>query len=469
MLRTARRMARRIAGVDRVGALLWRWVPARLVFSPEFLEWYHFLAKSEWWDEQRLKEYQWANIEDLLRHASENIPYYRDLFRELGASPRDFASFQDFSRFPILTKEILRERAEEFIPIGCQRSEFVFFTTGGSTGEPLGFYKDATQVERERAFMFNQWRRVGFLPRSSRVVLRGEVLPGGAMFHYEPQNNSHLFSSYRLNRDTAERYVRHIDRLKPDFLHVYPSVLWLMTSLMDELGLSVLHHPRGILCGSEPMYPFQRQAFERSFGCKAYSWLGMGEGVVLGGECEVSSDFHLFCEYSYVELVDEQGEIIMEPGIRGEIVGTKFHTEATPLVRYRTGDVGEWADPGPCQCGRQYPRLRRVEGRVQEYVYTKGGERFPIGPAIFGIHDNLWKDLRRLQFVQEQPGALILKAEKRGNPDMQRLKQDLSELFGRRFGDSVDLEVVFTGDIERTPAGKHRFLLQQLDGPRGRT
>jgi phenylacetate-CoA ligase len=62
---------------------------------------------------------------------------------------------------------------------------------------------------------------------------------------------------------------------------------------------------------------------------------------------------HLTTDYSHVELVD------------GFVVGTTYHNEAMPLVRYRLSDQTTFV-PGQCSCGRPFPLIEPVTGKSQD-------------------------------------------------------------------------------------------------------
>jgi phenylacetate-CoA ligase len=59
------------------------------------------------------------------------------------------------------------------------------------------------------------------------------------------------------------------------------------------------------------------------------------------------------------------------PGELGELVITDLRNRASPLIRYRIGDVGRYFT-GPCACGFE-GLLFSVDGRLEETVVTRGG------------------------------------------------------------------------------------------------
>ena len=189
----------------------------------------------------------------------------------------------------------------------------------------------------------------------------------------------------------------------------------------------------------------------------------MGEQSVLAGECEVSNNYHVFPQYSYAELIDSDGTDIVEANVQGEIVGTNLFNYTMPLLRYRTGDIGSWKGDA-CVCNRKWKIFSSIEGRKQEIIITKKGEKFPIGPAIFGIHNNFLTGIRRLQFVQNQIGILQLKIQIMSNPAINEteLVSKIYNVFEQRFKDNFELNINVTDQFEPTKNGKHKFLIQNI-------
>jgi phenylacetate-CoA ligase len=86
---------------------------------------------------------------------------------------------------------------------------------------------------------------------------------------------------------------------------------------------------------------------------------------------------------------------------RFEIVGTALHNWGFPLLRYRTGDQVGPASPEPCPCGRSFPRLGIVDGRVEDMVLSADGRPVPLPASVV---DDL-TGLREAQLVQHRPGV----------------------------------------------------------------
>ena len=59
------------------------------VRSRQYMERRRFLEKSQWWQPEQIREFQWAELKNLLRHAFESIPYYQQKYRAAGTTFAD--------------------------------------------------------------------------------------------------------------------------------------------------------------------------------------------------------------------------------------------------------------------------------------------------------------------------------------------------------------------------------------------
>src|SRR5271170_2336180 len=113
---------------------------------------------------QQVRENQFRKLSALLAHAEAHVPYYREMFRGLGIASRDVRSFEDFSRLPVLTKDIIRERqrdlVREDVPIETLSPHF----SGGSTGVPLKFYRSREYMAASDAGMYRNLEQCGWRP-----------------------------------------------------------------------------------------------------------------------------------------------------------------------------------------------------------------------------------------------------------------------------------------------------------------
>ena len=183
--------------------------------------------------------------------------------------------------------------------------------------------------------------------------------------------------------------------------------------------------------------------------------------AVLAGECEKSTYYHIFPEYGIVELIGNDGKPVTDEDVMGEIVATGFNNFIFPFIRYKTMDLGVYTNK-KCECGRDYPLLKRVEGRLQEFIVASDGSLIALGPAIFGIHDAEWTKVKQIQFLQEEAGRLTILVVKDPSYSDSEIKSYVLRLFKARLEGRCKLNVEFADHIPRTQSGKYRFLIQKL-------
>ncbi|WP_292522487.1 phenylacetate--CoA ligase family protein [Methanoculleus sp.] len=423
---------------------------------------YTLLRRSRRWSREELAAYQAQALSRLLEHAYEHVPYYRRVFRERGLVPADIATPADLALLPFLTKEIIQANLPDLKARNYPESAFEYVTTGGSTGIPVGFYYEkGVSRAREWAFMKTQWDRVGYRFTDRCVVLRGYVVGSAKENVYWKKTllgRWLLMSSHHMTDETLPAYIDRIRKFRPRFIQAYPSMAVILARYMVEHDIKPFPTVKAVLCGSENLYPWQRSLITEAFGCRVFSWYGNSEQTVLAGECEESTHYHIFPEYGIVELIGRDGRPVTTPGETGEVVTTGLINPIFPFIRYRTMDAAILGD-GPCSCGRPYPLLDTVEGRLQEYIVTKDN-RF-ISMTAVNMHSGVFDNVAQFQFYQQQEGEVLMRIVKRPGYTEEDTEQILREL-GKKFEGGVDVTIRFVGEIPRTRRGKYQFLIQDL-------
>jgi len=423
---------------------------------------YALLQQSQWWSREELETYQAQALSRLLDHAYENVPYYRRVFRERGLVPGDIQAPADLALLPFLTREDLQNNLPDLKAKNYPESAFEYVTTGGSTGIPVGFYYEkGVSRAREWAFMKTQWDRVGYRFTDRCVVLRGYVVGSardGVYWKKTLCGRWLLMSSHHMTEETLPAYIDRIRTFRPRFIQGYPSAAVILARYMREHGIEPFPTVKAVLCGSENLYPWQRDLLTETFGCRVFSWYGNSEQTVLAGECEESTRYHVFPEYGIVELIGRDGRPVEGPGAMGEVVATSLTNYVCPLIRYRTMDIAV-ATEKRCSCGRQYPLLEKVEGRLQEFIVTRNGHLISVTPINY--ESEAFENIRQFQMYQEEKGELIMKVVRKPAYTEEDTRQLTRELRWQ-LGDEVNVHVRFVDEIPRTEGGKFRYLIQKL-------
>jgi len=85
-------------------------VPFHRRYGKEFKKTLDIIEETQWYSLKELKQYQLNQLNKLLNHSYETVPYYTKVFKDLNLTPDDINSTKDLSKLPILTKDIILKK-----------------------------------------------------------------------------------------------------------------------------------------------------------------------------------------------------------------------------------------------------------------------------------------------------------------------------------------------------------------------
>jgi phenylacetate-CoA ligase len=417
------------------------------------------LEKTQWWSADRLQEAQLARLKAFLRRVGERVPYYQEVFAKSAFVPEHVQSAADLTALPLLSKALVRANTEALRAEGAVSLKR--FNTGGSSGEPLVFYvgNDRRSHDVAAKWRATRWWNVDI--GDPEIVVWGSPIEVGAQDRVRQWRDkvfrSELLPAFDMSQQNLDRFVDRIRRRKPRMLFGYPSSLALIARSAERRGIAL--NDLGIRVAfvtSERLYEEQRRDIERVFGCRVANGYGGRDAGFIAHECPAGG-MHISSEDIVVEIVDSSGRPV-PPGKCGEIVVTHLATSDFPFVRYRTGDVGALADT-PCRCGRDLPRLARIEGRTTDFVVAQDGAIMHGLALIYVIRD--LPGIESFKVVQESLRAtrVLLVPGPQFDPSCpSRIEEGLR----RRLGPDVEIRVEITDRIPSETSGKFRYVVSHV-------
>jgi phenylacetate-CoA ligase len=434
----------------------YRHLPERVRRGGRYREFKLLAEEGESSTREQIAQFQFGELQRVLLHAQQHCPLYRERFAIAGFDARAFTAFEDLQKAPLLTKADLLQHREKMVAENLPASEKLYITTGGSTGVPVGFYlQKGVSRPKEQAFLESMWKRAGYFDGARLALLRGHVTTAssnGRISSYDATRDWLMLSSNHLTLERLPDYLSELERFKPDLLYVYPSSALHLADCLQQARQSWRLPLRGILCGSERITEPQRRLLEETFQCRAYSWYGHSERVVLAAEGRRSNFYYFVPQYGYAEFGPPTAD-----GLR-EVIGTSFHNQVMPLIRYRTGDYVRLAASNE---SLEYPVPAAVEiaGREQEFLQSGTGRKISL--TAFNMHDAIFDELFAVQFYQEQPGRAEFRYVAGPRFDTTRLPQ-IEAGIRRKLGDDFSIELKRVQEVQKTPAGKHKWLVSKL-------
>ncbi|MGB3409613.1 MAG: hypothetical protein WBA45_00340 [Microthrixaceae bacterium] len=415
----------------------------------------------QWWSRSELERDQASRLRSMVVWSVARVPYYRDLFSELGIDPMDIQAPADLTALPLLDKETVRANPERFLPVP-PNGRTVAQTTGGTTGTPLRYWASVEAVRTNYATYESRtraWAGVKFGQRMASfhgqpIVPDSQV--GGPYWRHNPAFNQQYFSVYHLNDSTVPEYLEQLRKFDPKVIAGYTSAVHRVALGIIEADAVGTIRPSAILVSSEMLTPAARADIELAFGCRVTNSYSLGELVAYVSECE-AGELHVSTEYGVVELLDTEAG--------SEIVATGLINRAMPLLRYRTGDMAvAFGDDEHSTCGRNLPCLKEIVGRVDDVVRTPEGA--VVGPAPMSLAFQRVPNLRRAQAHQSSPDQvriLLEPAEGFSKEDEDFLRHELR----RRLGPTIAIDLERVDSIGRTSGGKERLVISTIGSANG--
>lgn len=419
------------------------------------------LDKSQYFDKKTIKENQEQKLKYIVKIAYDNVPYYRKLFRNNHLKPSDIRYIEDLNKIPILEKETVKNFGDDFISKDIDRKNIVAGTTGGTTGTPLTLYytKDAIRyvfaiVEsrvKHWAGVKSEDKLASFLHGVDAFVPMSQTKP--TFWRWNKAYNQLLFSVFHMNENNLKYYVKKYNEFEPKIIQGYTSAIDIFAKYILKYKIEVFA-PKAILVSCETIFDIQRKNIEKAFNSKVYNGYSGAENVALITECE-KGRLHINPESSIVEF-----KKIVGTENKYEIIGTNLFNIVMPLLRYRTGDIVTLTNETKCPCGRNFPLIKSIEGRMDDMLITPEGNY--VGSASMSVAIELVNNIKEVQIIQNKIDEIIVKVvkvEKFNKYDLNLLIDRLKE----RLGKKVSIKVVFVNQIKRTRAGKFRFIISSID------
>lgn len=285
-------------------------------------------------------------------------------------------SLAELGHLPLTTKDDLRAAS----PFGllCLPLDQVaqYHETFGTTGTPVSSWYTRRDLEANGEEIA---RAGGLNPAAGDVVL--------IRFPYAISSAAHVFQeAFRQrgacvipasSRSTVSPFTRIItlmSKLRVTILAGLPLQALLLAETATLMGLEPKRDfpaLRAICTAGEPLSPARRRLISELWGVPVFNFYGLTELGNIAADCE-HGHLHVAGDSFIVEILRDDLATLVEPGELGHLVVTSLRREASPAIRYLTGDRGRWL-PGECPCGRGI--VLELRGRGQDVV-TVGTHQF---------------------------------------------------------------------------------------------
>jgi len=359
-----------------------------------------------------------AKLRERVAYAWERSDFYRRLWGSAGVGPNTLHTLADLRRFPLVTKDAIRDDQAASPPFGsnlcCDPAEIArVHGTSGTTGRPVLF-----------AISRDDWERIG--AAHARIMWSFGVRPEDTVFL------ASFFSLYMgswgalAGAETlgatvfpygagvpgqTERSLDYLALVRPTVFYGTPSYALHLAKVAEERG----DDPREL--GFRIMFfsgeagagiPATKARIESTFGATCIDTGSMAEMTpwMTNAECDERTGMHLWDDIVYTEIVDRDTLEPIDGDGEGVPVYTHLERSSQPMIRLLSADLTRVTSE-PCPCGRTYRRLPEgIYGRIDDMLVIRGANVYPhVIENTLRTTPGLGVEYR---LVVERPGELDL-------------------------------------------------------------
>ncbi len=409
-----------------------------------------------------LRELQLTRLKKIVRHAYDNVEFFRNRMNEAGLTPDVITSLKDLGKLPFMKKTDLRD-TYPFGLFAVPHSEIVrLHASSGTTGKPIVVAYTAKDLEVWAEVMRRSMNCAGLTRDDVIQVSYGYGLfTGGLGAHCGAEALGAMVVP--ASSGNTKRQVMMINDFKVTAICCTPSYFVHLIEIAEAEGIPFNKLPiKAGIFGAEPWSQGMRQYIEEKADIEAFDIYGLSEiiGPGVAVECKCHKGLHIFEDHFYPEIIDPDTGEVLPDGETGELVLTTLSKYAMPMVRYRTRDITQIISE-PCECGRTIRRIDRIGARSDDMVIVRGVNVFPsqIESALLSVAQASPNYNIRL-YTEDRTDKIEVNVERTPGMDDEAsavLRARISKAIESVIGLKVSVKLVPPNEIQRSEGKAKRL------------
>lgn len=401
-----------------------------------------------------LEEIQRKQLKDLLRHAYENVPYYRKVFTSAGLEPTAIKGVEDLSRIPTTDKLTLQSLTpEEILSRGIKISGCITDVTSGSTGIPLQVYFTSKDYMIRSLSFIRTFMELGYKLTDRQAIVCDTRFVNDKAYWF--QRLGILRKQYIPVQFAIDKQIQILMDYRPDFIHGYPQSLAIIAEELIKRGIDNVS-PGMVCTGAELVSNKTREKINAAFGVEMADSYATIESGVIAWQCKALKGYHINIDNLVLEFL--QNGKPAQPGEPGRVVVTNLYSYAMPIIRYELGDIGTPSD-SLCPCGNPLPLMTVVEGRIDDMVKTPSGK--VISPNSITNAMEAVDGIGQFRVIQEERDLMVVQIVA-GVKYSQDVPLKTENLLRELVGGEMRIEVRRVSEICKEKSGKIRAVLSKV-------
>ena len=417
---------------------------------------------------EKIDAIQKRRLEELLLHAWAETDYYHEVLEDCGAVRHGRLNLNRFTEIPFLTKKIIREQGARLRAKSLPDNRRAYANrSSGTSGEPVHFWQDNVYWDTTIATRIYHFSMAGKDIGEREMKIWGserDLYQGTIGLKAKLQNwvyNRRFEQCFHLPENSMRQIIAHINTWKPAMLWCYRDGIYVLAQYINQHSIAV-HPPASVVLGGATVYPFMAATIEKAFRAPVISAYGSREIGAAACECGTGEGHHLAAQSHVVESIGLNERPVMEE--EGELAITPLMNWAMPFIRYRIGDRGRLTSRR-CSCGRAFPLLDALTGRILEAMTNSKGEHVDGGFVVYVLTFMAERGyIRKFQVIQEKDGSVTINVVPETTTslsDHSNELQFLTEKIQVVMGQDCPVRFQSVVDIPTNASGKYPYVINR--------
>jgi phenylacetate-CoA ligase len=360
---------------------------------------------------------------------------------------------REWQKIPLLEKDELRAiPTHEYFDRFCisSREEISeFWRSGGTTGAPLFYPRTFVDIEVAMEAFRRSLEMMGCT--SSDIIHNSFPLgihPAGHMWA-RAAGLEHIGVNWAGSGTGTPSTIQLqlIGLMQPTVWMGMPSYGLHLANLAEEQGINLAASSvKKILTSAEPLSAAKREKLERTWDAEVFDSFGMTECSLMGCESTGHEGQVMWTDIAFIEVLDEE---TLEPVAEGEqgtlVTTTLFTNNATPFLRWSSGDIVSW----------HWPEL--TDDPYSVFPLVRHAHRTAGFFKVRGVNMN-HQEFEDLMFAQDEVAEFMCEAINEGGADELRVSVEFTgkadpDAAAERISQAVKATFEVTPHIERPARG----------------
>lgn len=391
---------------------------AKRILERAFQSTHHTVMQHPFLPAAEIRNQQLERIRHLVEIAYADIPVYREKYEAAGFRPSDLRSFDDIQRIPVITKsELIAAFPDRCVNPRFNPEDLFPTRSSGSSGQTLLIRVDLDAIVTDTVQGVRQFvLQSGLKYRPDHLLTHVYTVP----WWFPSVGNDYRMAFISSLIPPAE-VARHLGRLEPHVLSLYPSNLKALLPYRDEF----LGRLYAVVTHSEYSSRSERAAWSRQLGVPVLDEYSSEEATRIALEMP-SGEYHVCEDTIHLDVLDPETLEPQAAGQSGLAVITNLLNEAMPFIRYVQGDyVTRPVSPNPSAIG--WSQLASVDGRANDAFVNKHGREVPAGSILDITYRWMFDqgvNVEQFELVQEQ--ADLVRATFKPGPNVPEARVERS-------------------------------------------